>query len=204
MTAHVRFPTRHYPYRMSGSRVPAAAGAGLQPVQTLPPGRLYRHVVSLDSPPGREMTAGERDGLGDPFATLVLRRGMMPATLDALLAALDGLDGTAEGLPEQQAFVVAEGGQIPWSSETAGLDRGFRWVVARGRGGSTELLVSTAPPFDDEAVFLQVLAWDPAAAAFQYYERREGSWFWAGSSWDALREPTRGRGRSTATSTARS
>jgi hypothetical protein len=140
------------------------------------------------------MTAAERDALGDPFAVLLLKRGVLPTTLNALLAALDALNDAPEGLPEQQAFIVADGGQIPRTPETERLDRHFRWVIARGRGGDIELFVSTAPPFASEAIFLQVLAWDQAVGAYQFYQRLDGSWFWDGSSWDALRQPTRGQG----------
>jgi len=192
MTASQGFPTRIWPYRR-----PSAAGIALDqtaPLAALPPGLLYRFVMGFDPAPGREMSAPERAALRDPFATLLLLRGLFPLSLRALLAALDQQNAVPDGLPEQLSFVVAEGGQIQWSPETATLNRGFRFVVARGRAGSFELFVSTGAPFDSETQFLQVLAWDPVAGAFQYYERRTGSWFWAGSSWDALAEPTRGRG----------
>lgn len=55
-------------------------------------------------------------------------------------------------------------------------------------------MVSTAAPFDSTEVFLQVLAWDNVNEAFQFYERRRRAWFWAGSSWEALAEDTRGHG----------
>jgi hypothetical protein len=41
---------------------------------------------------------------------------------------------------------------------------------------------------------LQVVGWDPVSGAFQFYDRRDQAWIWAGSSCDALEEDTRGQG----------
>jgi hypothetical protein len=41
---------------------------------------------------------------------------------------------------------------------------------------------------------LQVIGWDPHHEVYHYYERRAGTWIWAGNSWHALTEPTRGKG----------
>lgn len=183
------FPTRTHPYRR-GER---AAGAEL-PSGQLAEGKLFRMRVGRDRPPGEEMSPAEQAALNDPFATLILRRGVFPTTLRALLAALDAYAGTPVALPQQTTFVVAEGGMIPFA-EAPALRRGFRFVVARGRDNATpDLFVSTAAPFDSPQQFLQVLSWDEPGGAFQYYERRGGSWLWAGSSWDALEEDTRGKG----------
>jgi hypothetical protein len=131
--------------------------------------------------------------VNDPFAQLVLAKGKRPKTLLAALALLDAASGAA-ALPEQRLYRVADGGQIPWSSATSGLDRHLRLVVTRHRGQDAELFVSTAPPFDDEDIFLQIFAWDPKLQAYNFYERRDRIWSWAGSSWDALSSPTRGLG----------
>src|SRR5262249_30256237 len=42
--------------------------------------------------------------------------------------------------------------------------------------------------------FLQVISWDPVLKAYRFYDRRDGAWIYAGSSWDALVPPTRGKG----------
>lgn len=132
--------------------------------------------------------------LHDPFATTFLHRGRSPLTLIELLKGLD--EGSAEpgGLPNQQVFLAGDGGQIPWTPETSNLARELRFAIVRHRGADAELMVSTAAPFDSTEIFLQVLAWDPTNSAFQFYERRRGAWFWAGSSWEALDEDMRGRG----------
>jgi hypothetical protein len=55
-------------------------------------------------------------------------------------------------------------------------------------------MVSTGSVFDSAEIFLQVIGWDPKAGAFQFYDRRDGSWMWAGSSWNSLEPETRGNG----------
>jgi hypothetical protein len=116
-------------------------------------------------------------------------------TLRDLLKIVDAAQG-ADALSDQQSFLVADGGQIPWSTVTQDVDRAFRFIVTRGVAGQAppSLLVSTSDDFDSVDTFLQVIGWDKLNGAFQFYERRGGSWVWAGSSWDALIAPTRGNG----------
>lgn len=155
----------------------------------MPAGKFYRLRQGRDAFP-EIINAAEEQLLNDPLATLLLRRGDFPLTLKELDAAV-AADGT---LSHRFSFVVAEGGAISFN-EAPTLRRGFRFVIAYGRQeGAADLFVSTAAPFDSRDQFLQVLGWDSAAAAFQFYERRNGSWFWAGSSWDALEEDMRGKG----------
>lgn len=186
--AEAAFPTRSYPYRW---RNPAEG-----PVFTdaVPAGKFLKFFLGRDQPPGREVTSEERGQLADAFVRLVLDTSRFPTTLVDLLAIVDEWNDRPAGLPQQLSFVVAEGGQVPWSPQTSHVRRGFRLVVARGRGNRFSLFVSTAAPTDSATIFLQVLAWDPEAGAFQFYERRGGSWLWAGSSWQALEEDTRGQG----------
>ncbi len=183
------FPTRQYPYRAPDPTAgpdPAAAVA-------LTPGTVHRFVLGVDPVP-RPLTADELDALNDPVATALLRRGVFPQTARELLAALDALG--AQGLPVQESYVVGDGGQIPWTPETAGVARQLRVVVSRRAtlGAQPDLLMSTSTALDAPTAFLQVLGWDAAAGVFRYYERRDGTWIVAGTSWDALREPSRGRG----------
>jgi hypothetical protein len=134
-------------------------------------------------------------GLRDPFSTLVLSPGARPLNLRALLAALDAANAQPHGLPEQKVFLVAEGGQIAWSPETDGLAREFRFLLTRSAPtAEPDLLISASTAIDSDDQFLQVVAWDPAAGAYQFYDRRGGNWIWAGSSWDALDGSSRGQG----------
>jgi len=179
------FPSRQYSHgssRRAGFAAPALAA-----------GRTYRFVLGRDAAP-QPIDAATPGAPRDPLAALVLFGGRpLPMTLRALLA---HLDGGANPLPVQRSFVVADGGQIPWSPETDALQRNLRLVVTRhgAEGQQPDLLVSASTNLDSEREFLQVIGWDETAGAFQFYDRREGSWFWAGSSWDALAAGSRGHG----------
>lgn len=188
-----QFPTRHYPYRRpdAGTRAAAELPPDFQPT----PGRAYRFFLGRDPAPVLLTTAEVTELLHDPFARIFLQRERGPVTLRELLAGLDAENASPDGLPRQRVFLVADGGQIPWTLQTAALPRLLRFAIARQRGGGdADLLVSTAAPFDSAEVFMQVLAWDNVSRAFQFYDRTRGAWFWAGSSWQALEPDTRGQG----------
>jgi hypothetical protein len=184
-----RFPTRNYPYGRASEGVEEESAHAL-----LPPQVLHRFVLGLDVHP-RAMTEIEKEELGDPFAKLLLFRGVFPLSLREVLRELDRVDA-GEGLPQQQVFLAADGGQIPWSEETDDLARAFRLVVARGRGDDFRVLISSSTVADGEEDrhFLQLIGWDEEHGVFNYYERRGGTWIWAGSSLHALAPATRGRG----------
>ncbi len=187
-----RFPTRQYAYP-SGAR---RGFAGAAPRQLIS-GGVHRFLLGKDSTPvplERERIKAE---FRDPFAELVLAgSGQLPITARALLGALNSRNSDPAGLPVQNSFVVADGGQIPWSPETATLQRQLRFVVTRAKlpGTPADLFISTSAAFDSTATFLQVIGWDPVATAYRFYDRRDGAWVFAGSSWDALVPPTRGKG----------
>lgn len=186
-----RFPTRQYEWRPRGVEFDVAVEMPL----VLPPGVLHRFILGRDVKPVA-MTNDDIDArLHDPFASLLLRRGSFPVTLRELLGALDRLNASADGLPSQRTFIVAEGGQIRWTAETSTLDRGVRLVVSRGAAeGLPSLFVSTSTEIDSPSAFLQVLTWDDAARVFQWYDRRGGTWIWAGNSFDSLADDSRGQG----------
>jgi hypothetical protein len=186
-----RFPTRNYSHR-AGRGLAAAPDA--VPPETPKPDTLYRFVLGLDSVP-RPMTADELKGLDDPFGRLLRSGKTFPLTLRQVLGAIDALAGTADALPNQLIFLAADGGHIPWTPETDQLERFFRFAVARGRG-DFPLLVSASTAIDAAAdgAFLQVLGWDDINKVFHYYERRQGTYFWAGMSPHALEDATRGMG----------
>ena len=160
------------------------------------PGRINQHLEGQ-----RDSTRGMTDAeiaelLNDPFATLVLRRGIFPATLTELLDALNTHNEADEGLPDVSSFLIAEGGQIPFQ---AGVDKGVsRLLVVRGRRNSPELMISAllGPAANPRAtgVLLEVIAWDPTNRTFHFYQLQEGGWFWCGQSDMALVSPTRGHG----------
>ncbi len=191
------FSTRQYPYRKLNRSLQAeAATAGLESsnapqVPALVPKTVYRFVLGQDLRP-IVMNANDIGvWLRDPFGALVLSQGQFPLTLRTLL---EQFDKTESRLEVQQSFVVADGGQILWSAETEFVERSMRFAITRSNAQGDSVLISTAVPFDSENQFLQLLAWDASNEVFNYYERRGGTWIWAGNSYHALREPTRGKG----------
>lgn len=156
--------------------------------------QIHRFIVGLDKVP-RPMTDEEvASELNDPFATRVLRQGVFPTTVHEVLTALD------EGVPEddplrrQLSFLLGEGTQILWSEQTRGAPRGLRIAVTRGADNLIDVLVSTAATGDLSERFLQVMGWDEQSGVFHFYERQRGVWVWAGQSFHALEEPSRGSG----------
>jgi hypothetical protein len=183
------FPTRNYPYRAGILADEAEAPA-------LEAGKVHRFVLGLDKRP-RVMTDDEIAGLlRDPFAEMFLRRGVFPLSLRDLLAGLDALTAGPSGLPDQKVFVIADGGQIPWNADTDELNRQLRFAIVRSKGNDARLLVSSSSVFDrtDDAAFLQLIGWDDENKVFNYYERRSGTWIWAGNSLHALAPESRGKG----------
>jgi hypothetical protein len=161
---------------------------------TLEAGRLYRFVLGVDPAP-RPLSVDEANALlRDPFAQLLLGRGTFPLTLRDLLSALDAVNGEAEGVPQQKSFLVADGGQIPWTPETANVNRLLRFAVTRARDSDVRLMVSASTALDSPDQFLQLIAWDPISAVYNFYERRGGTWLWAGNSHHALSPDSRGQG----------
>lgn len=192
------FPTRSYPYRYrstpgeEGTEADAAAHEVLK--MKLEAGCIYRFVLGVDPTP-KPLSGNEADNLlRDCFAQLLLRRGTFPLTLRSLLAALDAVNGEPEGLPVQKSFLVADGGQIAWTPDTAKVNRLFRFTVVRARGSDAQLMISSSTEIDSPEQFLQLIAWDSANAAFNFYERRAGTWLWAGNSYHALLPDSRGQG----------
>src|ERR1043165_8191636 len=188
-------PTRLYPHRFGGEAGPAGVAAGAEPEMSLPAG-VFRFRLGRDSRPV-QMAQPEIDAeLGDPFARLLLSRGVLPRSLRSLLAALDIHNAAPDGLPEQRTFLAADGGKIPWTPETDDLRREFRFVVTRGRPGQAppDLMIAASTVVDSEGIFLQLIAWDPMHKVYHFYQRLGQAWAWAGHSWDALAQDTRGKG----------
>jgi hypothetical protein len=150
-------------------------------------GTLYRFVMGVDTEPV-PMPSESMAALGDPFATVLLKKGNFPLTIQDLLAGLDA----AKALDVQAVYMISEAGQIPLD---ASLERDMRFAIVRGTAtDEADLLVSTSAIGDPENAFLQVAAWDSAGGIFNYYMRISGTWMWAGDSNLALAEPSRGQG----------
>jgi hypothetical protein len=186
-----KFPTRSFPYRKVSPEEARMTGLVAEP--RLEAGKVYRLVVGLDTHPTPMSTSDMEELLRDPFAELLLRRGTFPLSLRSLLNAFEAFNGDPLGLPEQDCYLVADGGHIPYS-EAPSLDRSFRLVITRARGGKVHVLISASTVIDSEEQFLQLLAWDLENRVYNFYERRAGTWAWAGNSHHALEPPTRGEG----------
>jgi len=160
------------------------------------PERINQHIEGQRDPT-RVMTDEEVERLlSDPFAELVLRRGVFPDNLDELLDAFDAQSGSPQGLDRRSSFLISEGGQIRFQP---GLDKGgSRLITVLSRGASPEVMISTLVPAGASArsgdLLNEVLAWDPRNRTFHFYQRQAKAWFWCGQSDMALVEPTRGRG----------
>jgi len=141
------------------------------------------------------MTPEELETLEDPFGRLLRSGKPFPLTLQQLLADLDALNGAPNALSDQLIFLVADGGHVPWTPDTDELERAFRFAIARGNG-EFSLLISSSTAIDStkDGAFLQIIGWDATHEVFHYYERRAGTYFWAGMSPHALEDATRGKG----------
>jgi hypothetical protein len=126
-----RYPTRRYSHgaanELSDDAGPASA--------VLTPGAVHRFVLGRHAQPARMESGDVLAELHDPFAQLVLGRGAAPGTAIALLKELSRFDETPQALPEQRVFVVADGGLVPWTPETADVQRSFRFLLTRGAPG---------------------------------------------------------------------
>lgn len=177
-----------------GHPLTATASGGVAPTAAPP---LMRMVVGLDPAPV-PLTPADVALLGDPFACLILRRDQRPMTVDALLERLDVLSAEAAladaAVPDEKVFLLGEGGQIPFTPATAALNRALRFVVARTGPDDRLILMSVDDRPSTVSGLLQVLSWDPGKGAYNFYQRRDGVWFYSGDGTHALEPPTRGRG----------
>jgi hypothetical protein len=160
--------------------------------QALAAGEIHRFIQGIDTtiiPMSAAEIAAE---LNDPFAALLLRKGTFPTTVHELLDALDAATAATDNLRQQASFLVGEGSQIPWTQQTAQLDRGLRLAITRGTENTVDVLVSTDGEL--QSAFLQVIGWDDQSGVFNYYEHRAGAWVWAGNSTHAFDPRSRGNG----------
>lgn len=171
-----------------GTQAESSAVDSKPSVKIVKPTAEMPHVIEdLKAIFGKRVTP---DGV-KPMAAQLLLSGSFPLTCRSLLSELDELP---KPLSARQSFVVADGGQIHWSPDTQGVNRDIRFAISSSNDEGEIVLVSTGTRFDSSSQFLQVLAWDTENEVFNYYERRSGTWIWAGNSYHALEVPTRGKG----------
>lgn len=157
---------------------------------------LLRFVVGVDTTP-RPMTPEEMGTeLGDPFATLVLRRGVFPENAEELLTAIDQATPDGDSLRTERSFMLGEDSQlaVQTGDHLGSTNRSIRFLVARGGAShGPELIISASHPRQG---LVEVMAWDLDHQGFNFYRtlRGVGSWVWAGNSRHALDPATRGKG----------
>lgn len=153
---------------------------------------LLAAVVGVNDPPTR-MTKAEITELGDPFTREILLRGSYPLTLSALVEAIETMSGGI-AFPIRKMFLVAEGGQFRLSNPRFELNARLVFTWQKGDSTPPDLLLSTVAVANSEASLLQLIAWSDVDQAFHFFERQHGVWGWAGNSFHALRQPSRGQG----------
>jgi hypothetical protein len=163
----------------------------------LDPKKIHRFIVGLDATP-RPMTADEAKELGDPFATLLLRNGIFPATAEACLEQIDKAAKPNSQLRRHMSFLLGETSQIPTGPNAARLRRNIRFVVTRGSDGNgppdgPDILLSVSSADQSD---IELMAWDRRRGGFNFY-RAVGAgptWVFAGNASRALADPTQGKG----------
>lgn len=154
--------------------------------------RLFRFVHGLDERPS-PMTDTEINNLGDAFTrSVLLTTQRPPLTLRELVASIESPE--IGGFIERRMFVVDEGA-VPRNTDPdfgRNVRLVFTWREAPGQ--QPPILLSTVPVPDDADALLQLIAWSEEDRAFHFFERKTGSWAWAGNSFHALSPPARGLG----------
>lgn len=159
--------------------------------------KIYRFIVGKDSGKPQLMSEKEIDQwLKDPFAELLLKKNIFPLTANNLIEAFEKTKEEQNGLNIFTVSHIAEGGQIPWSEQTAKVNRTFRLVIALQikNGVGTDVFVSTGIDVESDKQFLQLMSWDRTNQVFNFYQRLHSFWIWSGNSFHALDESTRNKG----------
>src|SRR5687768_15378999 len=113
-----RFPTREASFGHAAVALESVAddvGSAHGAAPAPDAARVQRMVLGIDPRPASMPDEELARELRDPFAELLLKRGVVPQSLRGLLRALDAHNGTPEGVGIQESFVVGDGGQIPWT-----------------------------------------------------------------------------------------
>jgi hypothetical protein len=164
------------------------------PTEALRPDAVHRLVVGEDSRLRVLDRAEAAAELADPFATLLLLRGVFPRTAGEVLEALDRAAPPGDPLREGSVFLLGEGSQIAMAPDTRSVDRRLRFLVARGIGAEgADVLLSAFSPEEGD---VELMAWDRRSGGFNFYQTvgTSSAWVFAGNSRHALSDPTQGKG----------
>lgn len=163
---------------------PGIAAEALAPLRAM--------VVGVDARP-RAMPVAEVQAFGDPFTRHLLLEGAVPLTLAQLDKAIAVLQGE-QARPFRKLYAAAEGAAFQETNPTLPLNARLVFTWQKDQATDPDLLLSTTAEPDDPAALLQLIAWSESQGAYHFFERLAGAWVWAGSSLDALRPASRGKG----------
>jgi hypothetical protein len=159
-----------------------------------PPPQILRFVEGIDGAETPMSSSDVAAELNDPWGAMVLRKGVFPANLDEVLAAIDQLNQGGDGLPRQFSFFVSETGLIPVDNASTNLRREFRSVISRTNAGNSSIVFISVPAGDREGL-IELMSWDAAKRAFNFYRRpQKKEWHWRGDTRTAFRPATLGKG----------
>jgi hypothetical protein len=150
-------------------------------------GVIHRFVVGEDDAL-RPYGPGEAEAeLADPFATLLLLRGLFPTTAGDVLHGLEQAAPAGDPLTQRMFFFVGENSQIPFAE---GAQRSLRFLATTGQTPEgPEVMISA---FNPEETDVEVMGWDRRTGGFNYYRTvgETSGWVFAGNSRHALQEAT--------------
>ena len=157
--------------------------------------RIHSFVVGIDTAPRPMAREDATRELGDPFATLLLLKGIFPRTAQQCLEELDKATKPRDRLRRQMSFLLGETSQLPRS---ANVDRTIRFVITRGSDGNgppvgPDILLSVSFPNQSD---IELMAWDRKRGGFNFY-RAVGAgptWVFAGNAHAAIAGDSQGKG----------
>ena len=153
------------------------------------PGKIYRFIQGIDDCL-RPMTEQEiQDNLNDPFAKEVLRQNKFPDNVSEIVQEVDDSISSFQHF----SYLVGEGTQIPLSVAPRDASRNLRYVVTFGTSPNDAQIFLSASPGGNSS-FHQVISWDSDSQQYNYYERIQQVWSWAGNSSFARKSSTVGLG----------
>jgi hypothetical protein len=152
---------------------------------------ILRFVEGIDAAAVPMQASDVNTQLNDPWAVLVLRKGVFPKDITETLEALDPPDGQP-GYSVQHSFFVSESGQLPVN---IAISREFRMVLTRSKPDENLPAILIAAPAGQRDGFIELMSWDPIKKAFNFYRRlKGGEWTWKGDTRLALQAVTAGKG----------
>jgi hypothetical protein len=158
--------------------------------QPASPSRILRFVEGIDAA-SKSMPADEVAQLNDPWAVLVLRKGVFPKDINAALDSINAPD-VLDGGYVQESFFVSESGQLPVNAK---VNREFRTVITLAKPAGRQPTILFSAPAGQREGFIELMSWDPAKKAFNFYRRpKDEEWTWKGDTLTAFRSATAAKG----------